>query len=52
MYSILFNNLPCLKKKKLILNLYYYNKFDNIYFEERERERERESKNGFYFLAP
>ena len=36
------------KKKKLILNLYYYNKFDNKYFEERERE----SKNGFYFLAP
>ena len=42
MYSILFNNLPCFFFfKKIILNLYHYNKFNNIYFEEREREREQ-----------
>ena len=36
-----------LKKKKKILNLYYYNKFNNIYFEERER-----AKMVFIFWLP
>ena len=51
MYSILFNNLPCFFLKIIILNLYYYNKFNNIYFEERERERER-AKMVFIFWLP